>query len=357
MDGSYNYDLDGTGVDVYVLDTGVIWHPDYSARYQGGCIDYTGEGCLVSTPNRHGTHVAGTAVGTTYGVAKGANLYNYKVLTSTGSGSFGWAAAAVDDITGIKQQIPSSKIVINMSLGGGRYDPMNAAVDQASAAGIVVVVAAGNEATDACNTSPASAVSAITVGATTNLDQIASYSNTGSCVDIYAPGSSILSASIDGGSTTLSGTSMASPHVAGVAALYLQANKNPSVDMIADATMLGSLPLLFVPAGGAGAPAPPAPTNPPTDPPANPDPIAPPPPVGTCGLNGSSCTSNSQCCGGKCNGGYGKMKCVGGSDPAPAPTNPPGGNPSCGLFGASCSAAGHCCSGKCKGSVGRQTCK
>jgi subtilisin family serine protease len=151
---SYEYSMDGSGVDIYILDTGVVSHPDYEERYKG-CVDYTGEGCYVSSESRHGSHVAGTAVGTSYGVAKNANLYNYKVLKSTGLGSYGWVASAVDDIKALKEANPYSKIVINMSLGGGYYEPMNQAVDSASAAGVVVVVAAGNDATDACLQSPA----------------------------------------------------------------------------------------------------------------------------------------------------------------------------------------------------------
>ena len=270
-----------------------MWHTDYDTRYMG-CVDYTGEGCNVATPDKHGTHVgktsqscfsitaspqhfsqfslcsvmflnditAGTAAGTTYGVAKGANLYSFKVLDSTGSGTFGQAMAAVDDIMTLKQQT-GRKIVINMSLGGTKYDPMNDIVDQASAAGVVVVVAAGNDGVDACTQSPSSAVSAITVGATEQNDDIASFSNDGPCVDIYAPGRTILSTFTDGATAiTLSGTSMAAPHVAGAAAMYLQAGKNPAVDMISDATSIQSYLLLYIGALSTSAPTS-APTNPP----------------------------------------------------------------------------------------------
>lgn len=141
----------------------------------------------MSSPDPHGTHVAGTAAGATYGVAKAANLYGYKVLDSTGSGTYGGIISAIDDIIADKERNDRS-IVINMSLGGGYYVPMNDAVESASAAGIVVVVAAGNENEDACNSSPASAASAITVGAIDQNDNRASFSNYGSCVDIWAPG-------------------------------------------------------------------------------------------------------------------------------------------------------------------------
>ena len=186
LDNTFNYEFDGWGVDIFVLDTGVQDHQDYTGRFRG-CTDYTGEGCDVSSPDPHGTHVAGTATGTTYGVAKASNLYGYKVLQSDGSGTYGGIISAIDDIIADKQRF-DRPIVINMSLGGGYYVPMNEAVESATLEGIVVVVAAGNENTDACNSSPASAASAITVGAIDMNDNRASFSNYGACVDIWAPG-------------------------------------------------------------------------------------------------------------------------------------------------------------------------
>lgn len=220
-DGSYVYDSNaGAGVKAYVIDTGLnTSHTEFSGRWLAGTTSII-DGNGYQDCNGHGTHVAGTIAGTTYGVAKLATVVPVRVLDCGGSGS--WSGV----IDGINWVIDDHKAgedaVANMSLGGGLNSSINTAVANLVADGVVVAVAAGNSSANACNYSPASTPSAITVGATTSSDAKASYSNFGSCLDLFAPGSSITSAWF--GSTTatntISGTSMASPHVAGVAALF-----------------------------------------------------------------------------------------------------------------------------------------
>ena len=218
LNGTFIYTRTGAGVRAYILDTGIrIAHNEFGGRASWG-VNYAGgqdEDC-----NGHGTHVAGTVGGTTYGVAKGVSLVAVKVLGCSGSGS------TVGVINGINW-VASNRVlpaVANMSLGGGASSAIDNAIAGATGAGVTFVVAAGNSSADACNYSPARAPSAIAVGATTSTDARASYSNFGTCVEIFAPGSSITSAwkSSNSSTKTISGTSMASPHVAGVAALYLQ---------------------------------------------------------------------------------------------------------------------------------------
>lgn len=224
LSNSYSYSADGTGVTVYIIDTGINFtHVDFEGRASKG-RDYiapggtgTGADC-----NGHGTHVSGTVAGKTYGIAKKAKLVAVRVLDCAGSGWTSGVIAGIDWVTANKV-LPA---VANMSLGGGKSLAMNAAVKRSSDAGITYAVAAGNNSADACNSSPSSEPSAITVGATDRNDTFASFSNRGTCVDLSAPGVGITSDWI--GSTaalnTISGTSMASPHVAGAAALYLSMN-------------------------------------------------------------------------------------------------------------------------------------
>jgi subtilisin family serine protease len=224
---TFTYLNTGVGVRAYIVDTGIrLTHTQLAGRAVTG-YDAVTAGGTASDCNGHGTHVAGTVGGTTHGVAKGVSLVAVRVLNCQGSGTNAGVIAGVDWVANNAVQ----PAVANMSLGGGANTTLDNAVKNAVARGITFVVAAGNGnffgiAQNACNYSPARVPEAITVGATTSTDAKASYSNYGSCLDIFAPGSSITSSwyTNDTATNTISGTSMASPHVAGVAALYLQSN-------------------------------------------------------------------------------------------------------------------------------------
>ena len=222
LDSQYAFKRTGAGVTAFIVDTGIrADHTEFVGRVLPGYSVVT-DGNGTSDCNGHGTHVAGIVGGTVWGVAKEVKLVPVRVMDCAGAGSVSGVIAGLDWAanTGIRPA------VVNLSLGGGISAALNAAVASAVAKGLVVVVAAGNGAADACTTSPASEPTAITVGASTKTDTKASYSNFGACVDIFAPGSSITSAwhTSTTASTTMSGTSMASPAVVGVAALALQAN-------------------------------------------------------------------------------------------------------------------------------------
>lgn len=225
---TYSYEYDGEGVNVYVIDSGINYgHVDFEGRASFGA-DWITDGRNGADCNGHGTHVAGTIAGATWGVAKKANVISVRVFACSGSTPTSTVIAAVDWVTANHVK----PAVANMSLGGGVFAPLNEAVQASIAAGVTYVVAAGNENTDACTRSPASTPEAITVGATTIADVRVSPanatwgSNFGACVNVFAPGLAITSAwwSSPTATNTIGGTSMASPHVAGLAALTLQAN-------------------------------------------------------------------------------------------------------------------------------------
>ncbi|ORX75242.1 serine protease [Basidiobolus meristosporus CBS 931.73] len=233
-------DTAGAGVDVYIIDTGInVRHSDFGGRASLPVSFINGE--AVDDLNGHGTHVAGTVGGSTYGVAKKASLIGVKVLSGAGSGS---TSGIIAGINWVAQRARSSgrRSVANMSLGGGNSEALKAAVNSAVQAGVSFIVAAGNESQDACNVSPANAAGAFTVAATTISDTAASFTNYGQCVNIAAPGQDITSAWIGGTTATnrISGTSMASPHVAGVAALYLSQGSLSSPQSVYDALSAGA---------------------------------------------------------------------------------------------------------------------
>ena len=230
LDKSYTYNSTGTGVTAYIIDTGILTsHNEFGGRAQRGFDAFggTSEDC-----NGHGTHVAGTVGGEVYGVAKNVNLVAVRVLNCSGSGTFSGVIAGMDWVA----SNASGPSVANMSLGGGASTSVNDAVNRMYNAGVPVMVAAGNSNANACNYSPSSAPNAYTVGSSTSNDSRSSFSNYGSCVDIFAPGSSITAAwyTSNTSTNTISGTSMASPHVAGVAALYLETNPSASAQQVYD---------------------------------------------------------------------------------------------------------------------------
>lgn len=222
VDHSYSFTTTGRGVNVYVIDTGIRkTHIDFGGRARDGW-DFVDNDAVADDLNGHGTHVAATAVGTTYGIAKQSTVYGVKVLGPSGSGTTAGVIAGVGWVT----RNAVKPAVANMSIGGSASIALDDAVRASIASGVTYGVAAGGSNSDVANFSPARVAEALTVGASTITDARASSSNYGPGVDIYAPGQNILSAWItsDTASATLSGTSMSTPHVVGVAARYLQAN-------------------------------------------------------------------------------------------------------------------------------------
>ena len=225
---TYTYTSTGAGVHAYIIDTG-IWtlHPEFGGRANNVFDAYgaTGEDC-----NGHGTHVSGTIGAATYGVAKGVSLHGVRVLSCAGLGLNSDVIAGVDWVSANHV----NPAVANMSLGGGKSPALDQAVTNLCNSGVFLAVAAGNDNVDACTESPSGAPSVFTVAASTKTDAKASYSNWGTCVEAYAPGSAIVSTYLAGTTMSLSGTSMATPHVVGVAALYKATNGNQPSGTVAN---------------------------------------------------------------------------------------------------------------------------
>jgi subtilisin family serine protease len=251
LDASYTWGTSGAGVHVYILDTGIrTGHRDFGGRASWDFSAVKGKDADADC-HGHGTHVAGTVGGTTFGVAKSVALHAVKVLDCAGSGSYGDIIAGIDWVTAHHQ----SPAVANMSLGGWKSQAVNDAVEASIKAGVTYAVAAGNYSADACLFSPASAPGALTVGASTRRDVRAYYSNVGPCVDVFAPGDSILSTwnTGDDATRTLKGTSMAAPHVAGAAALYLETHPGAQPAEVAQA-VVGAATVGVVSDPGTGSP-------------------------------------------------------------------------------------------------------
>ncbi|MFF3862297.1 S8 family serine peptidase [Streptomyces sp. NPDC002209] len=230
LDNSFSTEGNGAGVTAYILDTGIDYaHDEFGGRATFG-YDAIGDGRLGADCQGHGTHVAGTVAGKTYGVARKANLVSVRVLGCDGKGTWSGIIAGMDWVAKNAKQ----PAVLNASLGGDKSTAVNEAADAVTNAGVLPVVAAGNSAKDACGVSPASAGLVVTVAATNQWDEETSFSNWGQCVTLYAPGQAIVSAKLGGGSVALDGTSMAAPHVAGVAALYKQAHPTAAPEEIAE---------------------------------------------------------------------------------------------------------------------------
>jgi aqualysin 1 len=243
LDKRFSYDATGRGVDVYVFDTGI--HGSHS-EFDGGRARFWFDGVdtaskLLNDCHGHGTHVAATIAGRTFGVAKAANLFHARVLGCDGRGTWATVIAAMDSLTRSYQNTPSTQrrpTIVNMSLESSAvFDLAEETLRRSTAAGIVYVVAAGNATSDACHMSPTSTDNAIRVGASDQEDRRASFSNWGECVDLFAPGVEILSADPSGGTAAAlrSGTSMSAPHVAGVVAQYLQLNPKHRLAAVRDA--------------------------------------------------------------------------------------------------------------------------
>jgi subtilisin family serine protease len=250
-DRIYNYTQTGRGVHAYIVDTGVrASHAEFRGRMGASYSSVPGFSAAEDC-NGHGTHVAGTVGGTTYGVAKGVTLHAVRVLGCDGSGSDSGVIAGIDWVT--KNAVQPA--VANMSLGGERSQALDAAVNRAIKSGVTFVVAAGNDGANACNYSPADVPLAITVGATTSSDTRSSFSNLGRCLDIFAPGSSITSAwrTSDSATNTISGTSMAAPHVAGAVALLLEELGDVGPNTITEALLDRATPNI-IRSVGSGSP-------------------------------------------------------------------------------------------------------
>ncbi|MFL5595289.1 MAG: S8 family serine peptidase [Gemmatimonadaceae bacterium] len=236
---TYDYTATGSGVTAYIIDTGIDYNnSDFEGRARKGIDEVTTGGSALDC-NGHGTHVSGTVGGKNWGVAKGVALVAVRVLDCGGSGSWSGVVAGIDWVVGDHASGPA---VSNMSLGGGASATVDDAVNRMINDGVASAVAAGNgnqggRAQDACKYSPARVPNAMTIGATDKTDTKTSWSNYGNCVDWFAPGSGITSDWLNGGTNTISGTSMATPHTTGVAALYLQGNPGATPETVRNALL------------------------------------------------------------------------------------------------------------------------
>lgn len=258
LDGSFTYSNTGAGVTGYIIDTGIRFsHAEFGGRASKGYDAITTGGTAVDC-NGHGTHVAGTVGGSTYGVAKGVQLVAVRVLNCSGSGTTAQVVAGIDWVTGNHEA--GQPAVANMSLGGGASTAIDDAVRRSISDGVAYAIAAGNGflglfAQNACNTSPARVTQAMTISATDSSDRKPSWANVGTCVDWFAPGISITSAwsTSDTATNTISGTSMATPHTAGVAVLYLQGNPAATPSQVQEGLRAAATPGVVV-SPGSGSP-------------------------------------------------------------------------------------------------------
>ncbi|GHI88265.1 S8 family peptidase [Streptomyces xanthophaeus] len=230
LDNEFSPNTNGQGATAYILDSGIDFrHPDFGGRARAG-FDAIGDGRNGADCNGHGTHVAGTVGGEQYGVAHKVSLVSVRVLGCDGRGAWSGIIAGLDWVANNAQQ----PAVLNASLGGDRFEPVNNATNNLFMRGVLPIVAAGNDNIDARRVSPASTPNAVTVGATNRYDQETDFSNWGELLDLYAPGQDIISAKLGGGSVSMNGTSMAAPHVAGVAALYKAAHPTATPTEVAN---------------------------------------------------------------------------------------------------------------------------
>ncbi|MEO8379055.1 MAG: S8 family serine peptidase [Acidobacteriota bacterium] len=253
LSGTYVYNATGSGVKAYIIDTGInTAHNEFGGRAING-YDAIDGSLPAADCNGHGTHVSGTVGGTTYGVAKGVTLVAVRVLDCAGSGTDSGVIAGIDWVTA--DHAAGAPAVANMSLGGGVSTALDDAVRRSISDGVTYALASGNDNANACNSSPSRVAEGITVNSSTSTDARSSFSNWGTCTDIFAPGSSITSAwySSNTATNTISGTSMATPHVTGAAALYLQGNPSASPATVANA-LISNATLNKITSPGTGSP-------------------------------------------------------------------------------------------------------